>query len=136
MDTLLAMLYAIKFFSKDLHYLASGDNFYSDHKFCDEIADGLDEFIDQINEKMYLGNEHDALYSKEIVSKSMGFIPPKPTNMTLGWQNLYFLLRDTIELINTLEDEYPSAQLNALLDNIADDLQGKKGLIWRRKMAS
>lgn len=136
MEQLLAMLYAIKFYSKDLHYMARGESFISDHEFADKVGDDILDFIDQINEKMFLGNEHNAPYSKEIISEATSIIPPLAGTMQLCWQNLYFLIRDTITIINNLEDEYPSAQLNALLDNIADDLQSKKALIWRRKMAS
>lgn len=135
MKDLICILYGIKFYSKDIHYSCSGSNFYGDHLLADEICDGIDDLIDQINEKMFLGFEHPAPSSKEIVDLLPLYIPPVSTDVRTMWQNLYSLLQKGIDHINAIEEDYSDAPMNALMDNIADNLQGKKGLLWRRKLS-
>ena len=45
-DILIAYLFAIQAFAKDIHYSASGEAFYSKHLLADEIYKGIDEQID------------------------------------------------------------------------------------------
>ena len=47
-DTLIAYLFAIQAFAKDIHYSASGEAFYSKHLLADEIYKGIDEQIDAL----------------------------------------------------------------------------------------
>lgn len=132
---LLVILYSIRFYAKDLHYTARGSDFWSDHLFADEIFDGIDDFIDQINENLYLGYEHPAPHSKDVVALIYDALPPVSTDMTQGWKNLYALIVEGLARISAIKDEFDDAALNALLDSIADSLQKKKGLVWRRKLS-
>ena len=132
---LLKYIYAIRFYSKDIHYNAKGESFWSDHLFADEVFNGIDDFIDQINENLYLGYENKAPRSKDILEAVVGSIPPLPTDITQCWKNLSNLIVNAIQLINDIENEYSDAPISSLLDSIADDLQKKRGLIWRRKLS-
>ena len=48
---------AICNYSKDIHYNAKGSDFWADHLMADEIFGGIDDFIDQVNENLFLGFE-------------------------------------------------------------------------------
>ena len=132
---LLKTLYLIRFYAKDIHYNAKGPDFWSDHLFADEIFSGIDDFTDQINENLYLGYENKAPRSKDILEAVADSMPPLPTDITQAWKNLSNLIVNAIQLINDIENQYSDATINSLLDSIADDLQKKKGLIWRRKLS-
>ena len=131
---LLKCLYAIRFFAKDIHYKAKGENFWPDHIFADEIFDGIDDLIDQVNENLYLGFNQEAPASKEILKDLIDFIPDITDDMRGNWERLAFKIDECISTIKTIEDEYDLPQLNALLDTIANDMQKRKGLIWRRTL--
>ena len=55
-DTLIAYLFAIQAFAKDIHYSASGEAFYSKHLLADEIYKGIDDQIDALIETCILPN--------------------------------------------------------------------------------
>ena len=129
---LLKVLYCIKFFAKDIHYTAKGDSFYSDHLLADRIIDGLDDFIDDINENLYLGFEEKAPISKQIIASVTKDLMLVQDDTKVNWRRLYSYLEEAEELIYKIEEEYKFPQISSLLDNIANDLQKKKGLIWRR----
>lgn len=129
---LLKLLYCIRFFAKDIHYTAKGDSFYSDHLLADRIIDGLDDFIDDINENLYLGFEEKAPTSAEVLLGVVDSLLVAKDDIKKNWETLYNYIKETEELIYKIEEEYDIPQINSLLDNIADDLQKKKGLIWRR----
>ena len=129
---LLKLLYCIKFFAKDIHYMVKGDLFYSDHLLADRIIDGLDDFIDDINENLYLGFEEEAPTSKQVIAGVAKDLMLVQDDIKVNWKRLYSYLEEAEELIYKIEEEYKFPQISSLLDNIADDLQKKKGLIWRR----
>ena len=129
---LLKVLYCIKFFAKDIHYTAKGDSFYSDHLLADRIIDGLDDFIDDINENLYLVFEEKAPISKQIIASVTKDLMLVQDDTKVNWRRLYSYLEEAEELIYKIEEEYKFPQISSLLDNIANDLQKKKGLIWRR----
>lgn len=129
---LLKILYCIKFYAKDIHYSAFGDNFWSDHEFADRIYDNLDNYIDDINENLYLGFEEDAPKSKDVLEAVIKSLPSVDEDMEKNWESLYAFLVIALENIKTIGDEYDLPQLNSLLDDLANDLQKKKGLVWRR----
>lgn len=129
---LLKVLYCIKFFAKDIHYTAKGDSFYSDHLLADRIIDGLDDFIDDINENLYLGFEEKAPISKQVIAGVAEDLMLVQDDIKVNWRRLYSYLEEAEELIYKIEEEYKFPQISSLLDNIANDLQKKKGLIWRR----
>lgn len=132
---LLVILYSIRFYAKDIHYEAKGASFWSDHLMADEIFDGIDGFIDQINENLFLGYEHPAPHSKDIVALVYDALPPVSTDIGQCWKNLYALIVEGLSRISAIKEEFDDAALNALLDSIADSLQKKKGLVWRRKLS-
>lgn len=132
---LLVILYSIRFYAKDIHYEAKGTSFWSDHLMADEIFDGIDDFIDQINENLYLGYGHPAPHSKDVVALIYDALPPVSTDVDQCWKNLYSLIINAQDLIVAIKDEWDEPALNALLDSIADSLQKKRGLIWRRKLS-
>lgn len=134
MEEFIALLYAIRFYSKDIHYSAKGVNFWSDHEFADEIYDGLDDFIDQINEKVFLGNGKEAPSSKVVLEKTIDIIPDFVGDTNGMWVPIKILVDKSIEIIDLIKQEYTGSAISALLDNIADDLQKKRGLINRRIM--
>jgi len=129
---LLKVLYCIKFFAKDIHYTAKGDSFYSDHLLADRVIDGLDDFIDDINENLYLGFEEKAPSSKQVIVGVAQDLMLVQDDKKVNWKRLYSYLEEAEELIYKIEEEYKFPQISSLLDNIANDLQKKKGLIWRR----
>ena len=132
---LLVILYSIRFYAKDIHYEAKGSNFWSDHLFADEIFDGIDGFIDQINENLFLGYGHTAPHSKDVVALVYDALPPVSTDNTQNFKNLYNLIINAQDLIASIKEEWDEPALSALLDTIADALQKKRGLIWRRKLS-
>ena len=129
---LLKLLYCIRFFAKDIHYTAKGENFYGEHLFADRIFDGIDGFIDDINENLYLGFEEEAPKSKNVMGAVFDALPDSGSDIHEDWVLLYDMITQALELIYKIEEEYQVPQINAVLDGIADDLQKKKGLIWRR----
>ena len=132
---LLVILYSIRFYAKDIHYNAKGASFWSDHLMADEIFDGIDDFIDQINENLFLGTENPSPHSKDVVALVYDALPPVATDITQCWKNLYGLIVEGLARITSIKEEFDDAALNALIDSIADDLAKKKGLIWRRKLS-
>lgn len=137
-EKLLSMLYALKFGAADVHYWVSGDSFWGDHKFADYIRYGDDEedrvlgdFIDDINEVCFLGTGQEAPYSKDIIQGSMEYIPVKTTDHKQMFTNLNALIYRILSHIEEIMPEASAGEAN-LLGNIAQELQQRYGLIWRR----
>lgn len=132
---LLKTLYLIRFYAKDIHYNVKGPNFWSDHEFADEIFKDIDDNIDDINESLFLGYERPAPISKDILMAVVEDLPPISTDIAQCWKNLYNLIVNALDIIESIGSEWDMPALNSRLDTIADDLQKKKGLIWRRKLS-
>lgn len=137
-EKLLSMMYALKFGVADLHYWIKGSSFYGNHKFADYIRYGEDEddhilskYIDDINEVCFLGAERETPYSKDIVSAALEFIPVKTTDEEQLFRNIKELIYSILVLIEKLVDDASAGEAN-LLGNIAQDLQQRYGLLWRR----
>ena len=124
-DTLIAYLFAIQAFAKDIHYSASGEAFYSKHLLADEIYKGIDEQIDALIETCILPYGFPKQID-EYWSDAKGIIPS-----TCDFKNLKLLITDALDYIN---EELPNGErgAQALIDNIAQDLQRKLGLITRQ----
>lgn len=129
---LLRVLWAIKFFAKDIHYTASGNEFYSDHLFADEIANGIEDLIDSINENLYLGYQQTAPTSKEVLERVLSELPEVSFDSNRNWKLMYDLIKKGLQVIESIEADYDMPELNSLMDTIADNLQKSCGLIWRR----
>lgn len=132
---LLVILYSIRFYAKDIHYEAKGPVFWSDHLLADEIFNGIDDLIDQINENLFLGYGHPAPHSKDIVALVYDALPPVSTDNTQNFKNIDNLVINAQDIIASIKEEWDEPALCSLLDSIADSLQKKRGLIWRRKLS-
>ena len=124
-DTLIAYLFAIQAFAKDIHYLASGEAFYSKHLLADEIYKGIDEQIDALIETCILPYGLPRQIG-EYWSDAKGIIPS-----TCDFKSLKLLLTDALDYI---DEELSSGErgAQAIIDNIAQELQRKLGLITRQ----
>lgn len=124
---------AIANFAKDIHYNCKGEAFYSKHLLADRIQDGLYDFIDQIKEVYFLGNNILPLPSGEYLARTMNLLPPVDTDDKKNFQAMQKLLIDSLVLMQEMlqEKDTPRAEVS-LVDGIAQDLQGKLGLVNRQ----
>ena len=129
---LLKDIYVIRFYSKDIHYNCKSENFWGDHLLADKVFDGLDEFIDQINETIYMGYGHLPPSSKEVLQGTINKIPDIVDDITKCWGFLYKRIESCLDLIADIRDRFDDPALGSLLDGLAEDLRAKKGLVWRR----
>lgn len=126
---ILARLTAIQQYAKDIHYTAKGDSFYGIHLLMDRVADGLDEFSDSIKETHYLGGGELPPQSKEILRVAEAYIPVL-TDTREDLTRLGGLISSTLDALGeTMGNSRADA---SLLDNIAQDLKLKLGLINRQ----
>lgn len=126
---ILARLTAIQQYAKDIHYTAKGDSFYAVHLLADRVADGLDDFSDSIKETHYLGGGELPPQSKEILRLAIAYIPVL-TDTREDLTRLGSLISSTLEALGeTIGNGRADA---SLLDNIAQDLKLKLGLINRQ----
>lgn len=130
-EKLLSMLFALKFGSADVHYYVKGDDFWGDHKLADEVRDGIDDWIDSINEVCFLGLDKEAPYSKDIIAKSMEYIPVKASESKQMFINLRKLIFDILSHIESILPDCSAGEAN-LLGGMAQDLQQRYGFIGRR----
>ena len=126
---ILARLTAIQQYAKDIHYTAKGDSFNGIHLLMDRVADGLDNFSDSIKEICFLGNGDLPPQSKEILRIAAAIIPVI-TEDKEDLERLGNLIRSTLQELNNIRDTDRAD--NSLLDNIAQDLKLKLGLINRQ----
>lgn len=131
-NKLICYLVAIANFAKDIHYTCKGEAFYSKHLLADRIQDGLYDFIDSIKETCLLGNDVLPLPSGEYLALAMNLLPLVETDDKKNFQNMQKLLIDCLVLMQEmlLEKDTPRAEVS-LIDGIAQDLQGKLGLVSR-----
>lgn len=125
---LIAYLIAIVNFAKDIHYSAYGEAFYAKHEFADLIQDGLNDYIDLIKEICLLGNEIAPLPSGEYLSRATSLIPLREEkNDRENFERMKNLLIETLSLLEGMDNLTRGE--NNLLDDIAQNLQQKLGLI-------
>lgn len=124
-DTLIAYLFAIQAFAKDIHYSASGEAFYSKHLLADEIYKGIDGQIDALIETCILPY-NTPMQIDQYWECARGIIPS-----AIDFRNLKGLLKDAITMIDS-QERIRTAGEKSLLDSIAQDLQRKLGLITRQ----
>jgi DNA-binding ferritin-like protein len=126
---ILARLTAIQQYAKDIHYTAKGDQFYAVHLLVDRVADGLDDFSDSIKETHYLGGGELPPQSKEVLRLAIAYIPVL-TDTKADLTRLGSLISSTLDALGeTMGNGRADA---SLLDNIAQDLKLKLGLINRQ----
>ena len=103
--------------AKDAHYHAKYNSFYGNHIFADRLSDKWDDYIDELKEVFYLGNEVNTPESKQILKDT---IP------------LYKFFSDFHAQINTLRESYKmSYGEENLIGDIDQLVQNNKGLLWR-----
>ena len=124
-DTLIAYLFAIQAFAKDIQYSASGEAFYSKHLLADEIYKGIDEQIDALIETCILPYNIPIQIDRYWM-QAREFIPT-----VLDFYNLNGIIKDAIGYLDKERGSFNIAT-EALLDSIAQDLQRKLGLITRQ----
>lgn len=132
MKDIIVRLTVIKGLAKDIHYNACGEGFYGTHLLMDRVADGLDDFIDDINENLYLGRGQRPPLSGEI-AKLAGSMTPDlyaADNSSMLETLLGFII-GTLENISELVAEKRDFRNGdiALLDDISKDLRKKLGLV-------
>ncbi len=129
-NKLICYLIAIQNFAKDIHYSCAGDAFYAKHLLADRIYDGLDDFIDQLKEVYFLGNNILPLPSVEYLAMAMNLLPALEQDDKKNFEAMQKLLTDCLVLMQEmlLDKETPRAEVS-LVDGIAQDLQQKLGLV-------
>lgn len=132
-NKLICYLLAIANFAKDIHYSCKGEAFYGKHLLADRIQDRLYDFIDSIKETCLLGNEVLPLPSGEYLVRTMNLLPPVDADDKKNFQAMQKLLIDCLVLMQEMlkETDTPRAEVS-LVDGIAQDLQGKLGLVNRQ----
>lgn len=129
-NKLICYLLAIANFAKDIHYTCKGEAFYGKHLLADRIQDDLYDFIDRIKETCLLGNEVLPLPSGEYLARAMNLLPQVTDDDKSNFQSMQKLLIDSLVLMQEMlkETDTPRAEVS-LIDGIAQDLQGKLGLV-------
>ena len=124
-DTLIAYLFAIQAFAKDIHYSASGEAFYSKHLLADEIYKGIDEQIDALIETCILPYETPKAITEywEIAREEAG-------RKAENFERLKYIIEKALQRIEFIITATSGER--SLLDSIAQDLQRKLGLITRQ----
>lgn len=132
-NTLICYLIAIANFAKDIHYSCKGEAFYAKHLLADRIYDGLDAFIDGIKETCFLGNDILPLPSCEYLAITINLLPALEQDDKKNFEAMQKLLTDCLVLMQEMlqEKDTPRAEVS-LVDGIAQDLQGKLGLVNRQ----
>ena len=124
-DTLIAYLFAIQAFAKDIHYSASSEAFYSKHLLADEIYKGIDEQIDALIETCILPYETPKAITEywEIAREEVG-------RKAESFERLKYIIEKALQHIEIIAAATSGER--SLLDSIAQDLQRKLGLITRQ----
>lgn len=126
-NQLISHLIAIKEFSKDIHYTCHSQAFYGKHLLADRVQEEIDGYIDDIKETILLGSDERPLQSKEYLQRAVTLIPDiLLKDDKQNFIELHNLIVKTLDLIQGIE---ANRATNAILDNIASNLQQSKGLI-------
>lgn len=126
-NKLITYLMAIQNFCKDIHYSCHGESFYSKHLFVDRIQENLYNYIDEIKEVCFLGNDERPLPSEEYLSRATSLIPLLETKDLQNFINLGKLIVEVLALIDNME-RLTQGEAN-LMGAIAQDLQNNLGLL-------
>lgn len=129
-NTLICQLLAIQNFCKDIHYNAKGEAFYSKHLLSDRIQENVSDYIDQIKEVCFLGNDEKPLQSGEYLLKATSYIPELVKEDSKNFEGLGKLILDTLSTLEGIEDSTRGEE--NLIGAIAQDLQTSLGLINRQ----
>ena len=122
-DKLIVLLMAIEGKAKDIHYTCSGSNFYGNHLFADRIADGIDDFIDEIKETCILGHGKQPLFASEYYAMAAAMV-----DKTASFQSMAALILNTLIHIENIKKDVARGD-SKILDDVASKLQNAKGLL-------
>ena len=127
MRDILVLLLAIQMVSKDIHYKAKGESFYSDHLLADDIQKDIDGFRDESNEGYYMGKGEDAPLSFVVLSETIKYLPEVYSNLDDAFGLLSKLIDLTLEKIDEIseQDVMLSVGDKDLLGRMANYLQQK-----------
>ena len=129
-NRLIEYLIAIQNFAKDIHYNSKGEAFYSKHLLADRIQENISEYIDQIKEVCFLGNDEKPLPSGEYLSRATSFIPEIAPEDKQNFQSMENLLVNSLMHIQQIESATKGEE--NLFGAIAQDLQTSLGLVNRQ----
>ena len=132
MFNILVYLLAIQKTAKGIHYLCKNSSFYSDHLLADKIQDGLDDFMDDIQEICYLGHNEDAPQPSSVLKAATAIVPVLTDDIDEDFNLLNNLIVSCITEIQSLSEKPYSLGDFDLLGRIGSDLQQKHGFIFRR----
>lgn len=128
-NNLICSLIAIQNFSKDIHYNAKGEAFYSKHLLADRVQENISDYIDRIKEVAILGNDEKTLPSGEYLSRATSLIPELSKEDKENFQSLENLIVNTLMLLQDMESTMGE---DNLYGEIAENLQNSLGLINRQ----
>ena len=133
MYKILVYLLAIQHHSKNIHYHCAGSTFFSDHLLADRIFDGLQDLMDEINEKYYMGKEEDTPQQTRLLEDAAELVPEAIDDMTVAFKQLDRLILSCIDELETVAElESLTVGDNDLIGRIGSDMQQKHGFLWRR----
>ena len=131
MITLIEYLIAIREYAKEIHYHAHGESFYGIHLLMDRVADGLYDTIDKIKEVYYMGDITDPPLASEMLKVAAAYIPEVTSSNEQNLRNLDKIIAEALDHIGGMDASLQNRATNAILDGLAEDLQLKRGLIWK-----
>lgn len=129
-NKLIAYLIAIANFSKDIHYSVKGDAFNGKHLLADRVYEGLNDFKDSVIEVCILGNDLEPLLMSEYNAMANGLTPLLSKDDREDFEKLKELMTDALGYLEAMQGTTRGE--NSLIDGIAQDLQGKLGLVNRQ----
>ena len=128
---LIALLLAIKGYSKNIHYTCHGDSFYGKHIFADRIESPINDYIDRLKEVCLLGKLPEGvrpLTTSEYDELAKQYYPEtKETDDKYNFDKLQQLISDTLIYIEQLENLTKGDE--NLIGAIAEHLQQMNGLL-------
>lgn len=132
-NQLICHLIAIASYAKDIHYSCKGEAFYGKHLLADRIYDGLYDSIDGLIEVCILGNDEQPLPYSEYNVRAANLVRLITNDDKENFKQMKSLLEEALLHMQKMlqEEGNPRAEVS-LVDSIAQDLQGKLGLVNRQ----
>lgn len=132
MFRLICYLTALKYLAKSTHYKVNGDAFFSKHLLCDKVAEVTGKHRDAIYEVCFLGHQILPPEPQTVLKKTTQILDELGQADTDDerFLNIYFLLLETLNYIESLDGERMSVGDKNVLGAVAQDLQQVLGFIW------
>ena len=125
---LIVMLMAIANYAKDIHYTCAGQAAYSKHLFADLLQDDLYDFIDDLKENAYLGQQKYPESSRVYLLAAARMIPSIDVEDKQKFEMIAELIDETRIMLEQIEA--PTRGIGSLLDNICEHLDKCCGLLY------